>query len=136
MREIPDDRVERPQGDRQVAGLAQELPGVEVGPGQLGVVVEHLLEVGHEPAAVGRIAMEAAPELVAEAPGGHRIEGRPEHPIGRRPGIAPVVDDPPKEELDRHRLRELGGPSPATVARIEARLEHGQGGLGRTRRQP
>ncbi len=35
-REVPDDRIERRHGNRPVARLAQELPGMQVGPGRAG----------------------------------------------------------------------------------------------------
>ena len=80
--------------DHEVRGLARHpLPqraapaGVE--PEQLGVVVEHLLEVRHHPAGVHRVAREAAAELVVEPAAGHRLAGRVEHrPRPRRTGAA------------------------------------------------
>src|SRR5699024_6193848 len=49
--------------DAPVEWLARKLPGLGVAPQQLGVVVEHLLEVGYEPARIGAVAGEAAAEL-------------------------------------------------------------------------
>ncbi len=43
-----------------------DLPRLQIEPGELRVVVEHLLEVRHEPAAVDRVAMEAAADLVVD----------------------------------------------------------------------
>src|SRR5213075_1995979 len=45
--------------------VARDLPAVEIGARQQGVVVEHLLEVGDEPARVHRIAREAGGNLGA-----------------------------------------------------------------------
>ena len=47
---------------------------------QLGVVVEHLLEVRHHPAAVDGVAREAAAELVVHPATRHRLAGGVEHP--------------------------------------------------------
>ena len=55
---------------------------VDEEPGQLGVVVEHLLEVGHVPAAIGAVAMETAPNLVVNAAIGDRHQRMIEH-LGR-----------------------------------------------------
>ena len=63
--------VERLAADAREALLAGDLPGVQVGAGEQRVVVEHLLEVRHEPDAVDRVAGEAAADLVVHAAGGH-----------------------------------------------------------------
>ena len=55
-------------------GPAGHLPGLGVGHRQQGVVVQHLLEVGDQPALVGRVAVEAAADLVVHAPGGHLLQ--------------------------------------------------------------
>jgi hypothetical protein len=47
--QLADHVVERGFADRPVAGVAGERPGVDVDPRQLRVVVEHLLEVRHQP---------------------------------------------------------------------------------------
>ena len=56
--------------------LAGHLPAVQVGPREQRVVVEHLLEVGHGPGRVDRVAGEAAADLVVDAAGGHRPQRR------------------------------------------------------------
>ena len=48
--------------------------GVEVEGRELGVIVEHFLEMGHEPAVIDGVAGEATAELVMEATGGHGVE--------------------------------------------------------------
>ena len=86
-------RVEAPLGrghlpQQIVQGLAQHpgevrppghLPGLGVGHRQQGVVVEHLLEVGDQPALVGRVAVEPAADLIVEAAGRHLLEGAGGH---------------------------------------------------------
>ena len=56
--------------------LAHHLPAVQVGAGEQRVVVEHLLEVGHGPGGIDRVAVEAAAELVVDAAVHHRVERR------------------------------------------------------------
>ncbi len=52
---------------RRNSGSPVDLPAVQVGAGEQRVVVEHLLEVGDEPAVVHRVAREAAAHLVVHA---------------------------------------------------------------------
>ena len=67
--------VERALADGPPALVAERLVAVQVGAGEERVVVEHLLEVGDEPAGVDRVAGEAAADLVVDPAGGHRVEG-------------------------------------------------------------
>ncbi len=70
--------VERVLGHGPQQRVPADLPAVHVGPGQQGVVVEHLLEVGHEPAVVDRVAVEPAAHLIVDAAGRHgpqRVQG-------------------------------------------------------------
>ena len=76
--------VERLLADPPVALVAEHLPAVQVGAGQQGVVVEHLLEVGDEPGGVDRVAGEAAADLVVDAAGHHRVEGQLDDLASRR----------------------------------------------------
>ena len=108
-------RRSRPRGS---ARSPVDRPGVEVHARELGVVVEHLLEVRHQPVGVGRVAMEAAAELVVDPAVGHRVERPPRD--RERPRVA-GRDRAPQQVLDRHRLRELRRAAPAAVARVELR---------------
>ena len=87
---------------------------MEVDPGELGVVVEHLLEVRDEPDRVGRVAVEAAAELVVDPAVGHRVERPPRD--RERPRVA-GRGRAPEEELDRHRLGELRARRPSRRSR-------------------
>ena len=101
-----------PLGQR-VAGLP---PPARVDAEQLRVVVEHLLEVRHHPAAVDGVAREAAAELVEDPAAGHRPQrpvGHPGRVRGPRPGGVP------EQELQHHRGRELGGAAEAPRRRVE-----------------
>ena len=102
---------------RSVARGAGHLPGPRIELQQLGVVVEHLLEVGHVPAFVGRVPCEAASELVVDATAGHAVERGRDHVED----AVHAAHGPPQQELERHRLRELGSAAEATPRRIEAR---------------
>ncbi len=60
---------------RRVARRAGGAPPVDVEAEEERVVVEHLLEVGDEPALVGRVAVEAAAEVIPDPAFAHAIEG-------------------------------------------------------------
>ena len=87
-----------------VARLTGQLPRMDVDARELRVVVEHLLEVRHEPDRVRGITCEATAQVVVDAARGHRIERPARH--CQRPGIT-VLDVQAEQELDRHGLREL-----------------------------
>ncbi len=89
--------AQRAQARLQVARLAARLPGVQVGPREQRVVIEHLLEVGHRPGRVDAVAREAARELVVDAARGDLIERR-----ARDVALAAQ-----QQELDHRGLREL-----------------------------
>src|SRR5207248_11736557 len=95
---LPEDVVERLLHDPTIGQLPGGLPGMEVEPDELRLVVEHLLEVGDEPARVDRVAVEAAAELVVDPAPGRLVEGASDQ--GERvrgPGPAP---DPAQEVVD------------------------------------
>ena len=75
---------------------------------------------------VGRIAMEPAAELIVDAAVGHGVErsssDRQRACITRRKVAA-------KQELDGHRLRELGRAAPAAIRRVESGLDRRGRGL-------
>ena len=72
--------------DLEPARLTTALPGVQIGANQAGLVVEHLLEVRHRPAGVGRVPGEAAPDVVVDPACRHRPQRRGGH--GERPLLA------------------------------------------------
>ena len=73
-RELAQHVLDRLLDDLAVALLAEHEPAVQVGDGELRVVVEHLLEVRHEPALVDRVAVEAAADEVVHPAGRHPVE--------------------------------------------------------------
>ena len=102
-------------GERRVAG---RLVGLEVDRGEQGVVVEHLLEVRDEPALVGRVAGEAAAEVVVDAAAGHLVERVPDHVQRVRVAGPRVLAE---QDLQVHRVRELGRGAEAAVRGSNAR---------------
>src|SRR5271166_1173998 len=61
------DVIERFAGHLSVAGLPSQLHRLNVNRSEKGIVVKHLLEVGHQPALVGRVPREAAAEMIVDA---------------------------------------------------------------------
>ncbi len=89
------------------------------------VVVEHLLEVGHLPLAVGGVAVEAAAELVVDAAASHLVESGGEHLAGLG-----VLGGHLHTEIEVGRGRELGRAAEAAPLAVEAAAEGGEGALG------
>ena len=106
---------------------------------QLGIVVEHLLEVRHQPQRVDGIAREAAAQVIVDAALAdvdQRVQdGLADRPIVRRQRLAP-------EQMQHRGLRKLRRAGEAAVDRVERlgqalrRLGHecGRQGLGTGRR--
>ncbi len=99
----------------QEPGLAGQLPAVHVEADQQGVVVEHLLEVRHQPGRVDRVAGEAAAEVVVDAARRQVVEGAHEGLPG--PVVAPGRGR--GQHLLGHRLRELGGAADPAVDGVD-----------------
>ena len=112
-RELALQVVERRVGDRAVARLVEAARGVQVDGREQRVVVEHLLEVRHEPALVDRVAVEAAADEVVHAAERHPVERAARHLL-----LAAA-----EEELEHRRGRELRRPPPAAPLRVEALAE-------------
>ncbi len=108
---------------RRVAG---HQPGASVELQELRVVVEHLLEVGDVPGLVGGVAGEPPAELVVDAPLRHPIQGDHHH-LER---VRLFAHRPPKEELERHGLRELGRRTEPTPSAVEGTTERCHGLAG------
>ncbi len=116
MRHLAEHVVEGLLGHAPVLGLSGGQPAVEVERGELGIVVEHLLEVRHQPLSVHRVAMEAAAELVVHAAAGHPGQGVAQH-LERARIAGPLPDA--QDRLPGHRLRELGRLAEPAVALVE-----------------
>ncbi len=115
--DVPDDLVH----DHQVVLPLRDLPGVEVGAQQGGLVVEHLLEVGDQPLVVGRVAGEPAPEVVVDPAGGHGVQRGQSHPLGTVPvGPTPVAQGVMERQVHQHGLGELGRSTEPAPLGVEA----------------
>ena len=95
---------------------------VRVRAGQQCVVVEHLLEVRHEPVTVDGVAMEAPADLVADAAVGHAVEREARHVLPVAAASAIVTAEQEWEDRTRRELRRT---AEATVHLIEHRRELG-----------
>ena len=115
--------VERLAADALEQRLAGDLPGVQVGAREQGVVVEHLLEVRDEPEAVDGVAGEAAADLVVHAAARH-----PAQRVQRHLALAA-----PEQELDRRGGRELRRRAEPAVLGVVELAQPGDGGVERGR---
>ena len=123
-REVAQDPIQGLGGDDEIVAPAAVLPGMEVGPGEEGLVGQHLLEVRHQPAGVGRVPAEAAHDVVVDAARGHGVESAVGHvacgaPLLRRPGRARR----PEAQLHESRTGELGCGTEAAPLGVEARAQ-------------
>ena len=114
------------------AGVAGCLVGLEIEANEERVVVEHLLEVRHQPVRIDRVAVEAATDLVVDAARRHAPERRRHHveePVlaGHVPGA--------EEEREHHRVWKLGRPADAPVLLVVVAGERARGVQGQIRRE-
>ena len=113
---LPQQVVERLLHDAAVPRIAGGLEQLEVEPRDLGVVVEHLLEVRDQPARVDRVAMKPAADLVVDASVGHAAAG--EH--DRIEKVLALRHTPlPEEELEGAGVGKLGSAAEATVQGVD-----------------
>ena len=96
-------------GHLAVALGAGDEPPVQVRGDEQRVVVEHLLEVRHEPALVDGVAVEAAADEVVHPAGRHRVER-----LHRRLDLPAT-----QEQLERRGRRELRRPPEPAPLRVE-----------------
>src|SRR5690348_4682952 len=85
-------------------------------PSEQGIVVEHLLEMRHEPYGIDRITMKSAAELIVDPPARHLAERRRDH-LERviRVRASPIA----QQEIEGHRLRKLRRTIEPAVSRVE-----------------
>ena len=108
--------------DARLVQLAARLPiDLRHQVDEQGVVVEHLLEVRHQPALVHRVAREAAAQVVVDAALADVGERRVHRLQGRRMAVA---DGEAPQQPEVAPLRELGRPGKAAAAAID-RPHHG-----------
>ena len=112
--------VQGPFGHLAQVPVSGDLKGVQVDPREQRVVVQHLLEVWHQPAGVHRVSMETTPQLVVHAPAGHLAERVSDHAQGV---VVSGSGMESQNQLEGHGLRELGRASESAVRRVESRGE-------------
>ena len=110
-------------------GIAEGAARLEEERGELGVVVEGLLEVRHVPAAIDRVAMEGAGELIADAAAAQVVEGEREvapHVVDRSGGRGRALD-PAQLGEEQRRVGELlvGAEAAEDLIARRAEREHG-----------
>ena len=93
---------------------------------KLGVVVEHLLEMRHQPALVDRVAREAAAEMVVDAALAHMGEGELDE-LEEARLVAPLPGAPQK--LEHRALRKFRRAAEPTIDVIEGATDRGRGGV-------
>lgn len=72
--QIAQHEVQRAPGHACQLRVAGQTPGGQIKVRKLRLVVEHLLEVGHQPVVVDRVAMEAAADLIVNAAARHALQ--------------------------------------------------------------
>src|SRR5262245_58147248 len=96
------------------------LISLEVGDGELGLVVKHLLKVRHVPGGISGITMEAAANVIMHASGGHPPQSVKCHLQGVSLPGAHVI---PEEKIERHGPREFWGSAKTAVSWIVTGLD-------------
>ena len=117
-RQVTPNVVERIERDLCVETIAGHLGRLGIGQDELGLVVQHLLEVRHPPIGIDRISMEAASEVVAHSPQCHCPQGD-EHHVARAGRSRPRVL--PKQEQQLARPWKLRCAAEPASPRIERR---------------
>ncbi len=116
----------------RVSLVAGRAPGLDRGQREHGLVVEHLLEVGHEPLAVGRVAVKAPADVVPDPAAAHRCECAVDHLDGVGvAGQACVLE----QEEQVVRARELRRAAEAAKLGIVAGRKLAGGALGQVGRK-
>src|SRR6266446_4133315 len=76
---VAGDIIENVSGNGFEFRIARDLKRIEIGNGELGLIVEHFLEMRHVPVAIDRVAVKTAAEMVVHPAGGHFTEGENIH---------------------------------------------------------
>ena len=109
----PADRLGNARREQRIASVRRRVGQQR---DQLGIVVEHLLEVRHQPQRIDRIARKAAAQVIVDAALAD-VDERVQHGLAkrrilRRQGLTP-------EQMQHRRLRELRRAGEAAVNGIE-----------------
>ena len=106
------------RGSEKVLAHIIALESMHVIAQQLGVVVEHLLEVRHHPALIHAVAMKTSGKLVVDAASRHLFERRSK--CFASPLIV-VAHGRFEQQVERRRMGKLGLRTEPAVARVELR---------------
>ena len=87
-----------------MAGVPERLPRVDVGTAEQCLVVEHLLEVRHQPSLVHAVPREPASDLVVHPPARHGVQREGDHRA--QCGVA-GVDVAAQQQVERERAGEF-----------------------------
>ena len=106
---------DRHLGDLPVTKVAGVLPRARVGAEELSVVVEHLLEMRHEPLRIDRVTMKAAAKLIVNSPRGHFVQ-RPRHHYGQETPSRRRCHTRNNNDDQVHRMRKLRRTAKSAIA--------------------
>ena len=101
--------LKRAQRPVQQLGVPTDGVAAQEYPHQLGIVVQHLLEVRHAPASIHAVTVKAAAELVTDAAAQHGLQAVQGHRLALGLG---------QQKLQRGGRRKLGRTSEAAVDRV------------------
>src|SRR5205085_10308058 len=120
---IAADIVERVTSDFFENRRASDLKRLEIGDGELGLVVEHFFEMGHVPVSVHGIAMKSASEMIVHPASRHFAQGEEVHLQGVFAALGLRISRVnTREKIQRYRARKFWGDAePAFVRVVTAR---------------
>ena len=122
---LPQDVLQDLARDPGVEGVPRDLVALQVGLREQGVVVEHLFEVGDQPALIRGVAGKAAADLVIHPALGHAIQGLGRHGQGCSVAGPAVVSE---EKRDLRGRGKLGRGPESPVRRVEPGGQFPHGG--------
>ena len=124
MPHVPQHIIEDVAGGFRVARVATDQVSVEIQLGQLRIVVQHLLEVGHQPLRIDRVPRKPAAQVIVDAPGRHPLTGVQHHLDGV---LVLKTFREPQQESGLARLGKLGRIAKPAIFRVVGLLEEGPG---------
>ncbi len=125
MGQVPQDIVENVAHEPGVPLVPRGLPGLQRVERNLRLVVEHLLEVRHEPVLVHRVAVEAPADVVMDAAPRHLPQGLGRHPHRQAARLAahPFHGGAAEQEGEVAGPWEFRRAAEAAAGRVEGLLE-------------
>ena len=129
IREVAEDVLQRVGCDLDVHRLTRQLSRLDIGQHELGLVVEHLLEVRHPPLAVDGVAMESPADMIPHAAERHGSQRRKDDIARDIVTGAPML---PEQEQQLARAWKLRGVTEPASSHIERRREFLRGRIEHT----